>query len=766
MTQTQTELDQQRFATPFATLAVDRVMTWFIRCGGIAVIIAVFTIFLFILSKCMPLFGSASVTPGPALPLPVGTGAEQVVAMGIDEWGALPFVATRAGTVVLLDATGKRPAVQMPLALPVGRQAGAGRYDALNHRLMLGLDDGTLALATIAYSNDATTGVAATIAAPTLLAVAPEMAGGAPIAAGKTLAVGYGESGERRLAAVLREQDGRRQVLAASFTQEDGAATATLDKRFDLSALITGTPERLLVDSRGESLLVATSEGRVAYFVLSGDGELVLRQAFTPFEDNADARIASLDFVLGDVSLTISNPSGLCRAFSLFLKDGSDTRLFGQTKEFTDLPSGIGAYAASTRNKAFLVGAGNTASLRYLTSAAVRWEALQPFLVDAVALSSKYSAFALLGSDQQVHVFALDDQHPESGWASLFGKIWYEGASQPAYSWQSSGGSDDNEPKMSLVPLLIGTFKGTFYAMLFALPLALLGAIYTAEFMHPRFKSLVKPTVEVMAAMPSVVLGFLAALWLAQLLEHRVPSLLMAGICVPATAMLFGWWWARLPMRWRSRIKPGYEFIAFMPLMLAVGWASWNLGPALESLVFTAYDPLSKHLVGDFPQWWREHTGWAFDPHNSLVVGVMMGFAVIPIIFTISEDALSNVPTNLRSASLALGASRWQTALFVVVPTASAGIFSAVMIGFGRAIGETMIMVMATGNTPVMNFNIFDGMRTLSATIATELPEAPKDGTLYRTLFLCAVLLFTLTFLINTIAEVLRQRLREKYKTV
>ena len=144
----------------------------------------------------------------------------------------------------------------------------------------------------------------------------------------------------------------------------------------------------------------------------------------------------------------------------------------------------------------------------------------------------------------------------------------------------------------------------------------------------------------------------------------------------------------------------------------------------------------------------------------------MMGFAVIPIIFTIAEDALSNVPSALRSASLALGASRWQTALRVVVPTASAGIFSAVMIGFGRAIGETMIMVMATGNTPVMNGNIFDGMRTLSANIATELPEAPKDGTLYRTLFLCAVLLFSLTFLINTLAEVLRQHLREKYKTV
>ncbi len=264
MTQTQTELDQKRFATPFATLVVDRVMTWFIRFGGLAVIVAVFTIFLFILSKCLPLFGSAAVAPGAALPLPAGTSADQVVAMGIDEWGALPFVATRAGAVVLLDAAGRRPTSTLPIALPAGRQAGAGRYDALNHRLMLGLDDGTLALATIAYGNDAAHGVTATIAAPTLLPVAPAAVAGGGTATGKALAVGYGESGERRLAAVLREQDGRRQVLAATFTQEDGAATATLAKRFDLGAQITGTPERLLVDSRGESLLVATSEGRVA----------------------------------------------------------------------------------------------------------------------------------------------------------------------------------------------------------------------------------------------------------------------------------------------------------------------------------------------------------------------------------------------------------------------------------------------------------------------------------------------------------------------
>ena len=137
-----------------------------------------------------------------------------------------------------------------------------------------------------------------------------------------------------------------------------------------------------------------------------------------------------------------------------------------------------------------------------------------------------------------------------------------------------------------------------------------------------------------------------------------------------------------------------------------------------------------------------------------------MGFAVIPIIFTISEDAFSSVPSSLTAASLALGASRWQTAVRVVLPTASPGIFSAIMVGFGRAVGETMIVLMATGNTPVMEWSIFNGIRTLSANIAVEIPEAPHGGTLYRTLFLAAAMLFVMTFVVNTVAEIIRQRLR------
>jgi phosphate transport system permease protein len=145
-----------------------------------------------------------------------------------------------------------------------------------------------------------------------------------------------------------------------------------------------------------------------------------------------------------------------------------------------------------------------------------------------------------------------------------------------------------------------------------------------------------------------------------------------------------------------------------------------------------------------------------------LIVGFVMGFAVIPIIYTLAEDALSSVPAHLRLASLGAGATQWQTASRVVVPTAMSGLFSALMIGLGRAVGETMIVLMAAGNTPLMSWNIFDGFRTLSANIAVELPEAVRDSTHYRTLFLAGLCLFAMTFALNTLAEIVRQRVRRR----
>jgi phosphate transport system permease protein len=234
-----------------------------------------------------------------------------------------------------------------------------------------------------------------------------------------------------------------------------------------------------------------------------------------------------------------------------------------------------------------------------------------------------------------------------------------------------------------------------------------------------------------------------------------VPVLLMVAL-LPLFGTAGILVWGRLPRSLSQRLKPGMEIFVIVPLLVLGAWVTLQAGPLVEGWLFAS----------DFKGWLNQALGVVYDQRNSLVVGLAMGFAVIPIIFTIAEDSFSSVPSHLTAASLALGASRWQTATRVVLPTASPGIFSAIMIGFGRAVGETMIVLMATGNTPVMDWSIFNGMRTLSANIAVEVPEAPYGGTLYRTLFLAAGVLFCMTFVVNTIAEVIRQRLRERYRAI
>jgi len=203
-------------------------------------------------------------------------------------------------------------------------------------------------------------------------------------------------------------------------------------------------------------------------------------------------------------------------------------------------------------------------------------------------------------------------------------------------------------------------------------------------------------------------------------------------------------------------VPEGWDAALLIPVVLFLGWLSMSLSVPMEQAFFG----------GDMRAWLSHEMGIDFDQRNSLVVGLAMGFAVIPTIFSITEDAIFSVPKHLTLGSLALGATPWQTLVRVVILTASPGIFSAVMIGMGRAVGETMIVLMATGNTPVMDFSVFQGMRTLSANIAVEMPEAEVDSTHYRVLFLAALVLFAFTFVFNTLAELVRQRLRNKYSSL
>ncbi len=748
-----------RFRVARSTLAFDRFMTWFIRLGGLVVITAVAGIFVFILSQIIPLFRGAEVKEEKS----IAVEPKRYASLGVDEWSELPVLIAPDGTLTFIDPAGARAPQVVAPEFAEKREITAVAYSQQGQKVIVGTADGRFAVVNLNYSMNFTDGqqqVVQDVKADPFYPIAPEGA--------RILHIAYGDGGGTKLAAVICDVGGQIEVHAATLTEKRtlmGKGSIQVGGAFNLTRKLRGKPTHIRVTSNADGVLIATDAGEIDYFFRSGD-EIAVRQTFKPFADRPERRIAEMDFILGEVSLVVTNAAGENRVFSLFVPKDGDQRVWNLTKTFAKLPGAPDFFATSLRNKSFLIGSGKFASLRYSTTESVRWQDTLPFRVSHAVIAGKNDHILFLEDASRLHLYRLNDPHPEASFKALFGKLWYEGASEPKYEWQSTGGTDDFEPKLSLVPLIFGTFKGTFYALLFALPIALMAALYTSLFLEPSFKRYVKPVMEIMASLPSVVLGFLAALWLAPLLETRVPSVLTMAVLIPGSALCFGWFWAGLRYEVRRRIQPGYELFVFVPILLLTGWIGWELGPVVERMFFTVTDPTTGAKIADFRLWWPHFTGADYQQRNSLVVGFIMGFAVIPLIFTITEDALSNVPTALTSGSLALGASRWQTAVNVVLPTASAGIFSAVMIGLGRAIGETMIVVMATGNTPIMEMNIFSGMRTLSANIAVELPEAPHHGTLYRTLFLGAMMLFLMTFVVNTAAEIMRQRLRERFKTV
>ncbi len=428
---------------------------------------------------------------------------------------------------------------------------------------------------------------------------------------------------------------------------------------------------------------------------------------------------------------------------------------FRKIHDFGSHQKAVTQIYASPRNRNFLtIDAGGIAHLNFSTTSRTQLEfeaAESP--IQTATFSPKSNGILVIDNQERMGHYFLENPHPETTLKTLFGKVHYEGYSKPEFVWQSTGGTDEFESKLSLIPLIFGTFKGTLYAMLFSVPLAILGAIYISQFAPHRLSRIVKPTIEIMAALPSVVIGFLAGLYFSTLFEENLMLIILFLLFLPIVLFVGILVWRAVPERKRMQMPVGWELLFAIPLILITFWICYALAHPVEVALFS----------GNIKQWLFDNFNLVYDTRNSFVVGFALGFAVIPIIFTVSEDALGNVPKSLTSASLALGASRWQTVRRVVLPAASGGIFAAIMLGFGRAVGETMIVLMATGNTPILDLSPFNGFRAMSACIAVEIPEAPVGGTLYRVLFLTALLLFVFTFVINTLSAIIGDRLRKKY---
>ncbi|MEE4637196.1 MAG: ABC transporter permease subunit [Wenzhouxiangella sp.] len=721
-----------------------------VSAAGYGVVISLTLIFVFLFIEVLPLLRNASLEDPIAYPVPGGEGETLYLASERYQEAAVRF--SRDGTVAFFNPTDGRALGQQKLNFDGADVRSFAAGEPRTGLVAYGLSDGRAVVVRHEYDLDFPDDVREVIPKLTLPLDQPMVSiddQGQPL---DVLAIQRGSTGIGIAAAT---RDGR--LLLTRYASRRSFMTGETEftrSSYELPAP-PAAPTRLLLDITMQILLVGDARGFIHYYDISRPAEARLLDSQQVLQGAAGS-VSAMEYLLGTVSVIVGGSEGTVAQYFL-VRDEDNIGRLTRVREFRKHSGAITSIFPEFSRKGFVVGdASGGLGLHYGTSASTLFiRDVSDQAVLNASVGPRNDALMWTDGTGQVHYAALWNEHPESSFTALWNRVWYEGRSQPEYVWQSSSATDEFEPKLSLIPLSVGTLKAAFYAMLFAMPLAIFGAIYTAYFMSPKMRGLVKPTIEVMEALPTVILGFLAGLWMAPFVESNLPAVFSIFIVLPLLMLAFAWLWQHLPKKVRYLVPPGWEAAMLVPVILLGGWLCISMSPLIEIRFFD----------GSMRQWFTD-VGITYDQRNALVVGIAMGFAVIPTIFSIAEDAVFNVPRHLTQGSLALGATPWQTVIGVVILTASPGIFSAVMIGFGRAVGETMIVLMATGNSPVVNFNIFEGMRTLSANIAVEMPEAAVGGTHYRLLFLAALVLFGFTFILNTIAEVVRQRLRAKYSSL
>jgi len=720
--------------------------------GGLSVIVAIVLIFFYLLYVVFPLFEAAEAESVSQYNVPAATSGETLL-LAMEEQNEIAVRFTDQGKAVFFAVATGKILYQEALAIPDGIEITSfAQGDPTKGIVAYGLSDGRIVIAKhnykVTYPDD-------------VRLITPEIEyplGREPLVidiqgnALQTIAVRVDEDMTTVIAKTAANQ-----LVLSHYAKEESlfGDESTLQHSEAVINSLAMDVEYLLVDKEQRLMYLAAKDGNLSVYNISDKSSPVLLQHLNLLERGK--KITSLVFLNGEISLLVGDSSGLVRQWTI-IRDEKNQQVMKSLRAFKVSDAEIIAINAEQRRKGFMVvDAEGTVGIYHSTAEReiIKENVTQSKPV-ALTQSPRANAFLLLSKDYKIQFWRVHNEHPDVSLKSIWQKVWYESYPKPDYIWQSSSASNDFEPKMSLTPLVFGTLKAAFYAMMVAMPLAIMGAIYTAYFMAPAMRSYVKPTIELMEALPTVILGFLAGLWLAPFVEENLVGIFSLLMIVPLGVMVFAFCWQHLPASIKHRVANGWDAAILIPVIIILAWFAFAISPTIETQFFN----------GDMRVWMNESFGIGYDQRNALVVGLAMGFAVIPTIFSITEDAIFSVPKNLTVGSLALGATPWQTMTRVVLLTASPGIFSAVMIGFGRAVGETMIVLMATGNTPVMDLSIFQGMRTLSANIAVEMPEAEVDSTHYRVLFLAALVLFLFTFVFNTLAELIRQNLREKYSSL
>ena len=835
-------------------LFLDKLAHYVITIGGIGTIVAVLTVCFFLIYVVWPMFApvsseqEASISLGDlSQPQYVSVDDDRLLIWTINEFGVLNVVDSKSGEKV---SQKKIFGQQKPTALTMS---------PVHNLIAAGFGDGSIRLAHVSFNYsflDQETiessfhdmeegdvrrrGEGVVVKTPsrqwrqTSLSVKLDD----PLKISRSKSIERIDFTMSTAGPVIATYDEDHLIEVHKVTKKTNLMTMTTEKTlvstklpFDYSEKI-GDPKDVILIGQGGNLLALWEDGYSERYNLLDDEPFLAEKSKLAHR----SPVTAVGRFLGRNTILLGYQDGNTSAWFLTEPEKAETkdsRVWAEGHVFEGAGQAVASISSSKRQRLALIAYENShAKMVHVTSERVIYDGEGIANPTCVAIAPKDDGLALC-SEKEIALVKINAEHPDVTFASLFFPVWYESYEGPETVWQSSSASDDAEPKLGLWPLIFGTLKATFYSLLFGVPIALGAAIYSSEFMPPSVKKSVKPVIEMMASLPSVVLGFLGGIIVSVWMKDYVVDVLAALFIVPLTVagaayvtqllsrdlmmkamkyrlliiggpcFILGWFLSMGVGSIAENLVFGGDFIAWLEgngssfggvwylclpisiVLVIIGISRWGK-PALieklrgESIARCAMIDAIKFFVciisvilmaallaGFFILIGLDFRGSGalfdiYETRNAMVVGFMMAFAIIPIIYTIADDALSTVPSHLRAASLGSGATPWQTAIRIVVPTAMSGLFSAVMVGLGRAIGETMIVLMAAGNTPIKDFNIFNGLKTLSANIASELPESVVGSTHYRTLFLSALVLFIMTFILNTVAESIRNRFRKQ----
>jgi len=571
----------------------DRIATGVVTTGGIAVILCIIAILVFIGIETIPLWqgvkselvstfilrespdlASYSTDSPDAKDFPF-------IALGTEEYREIGVIVTNDGLVSFLSLKDGSTIKKLQLPGLSGTKI-VSSYDSDNNKLYsFGTEDGRILPVKISYT--------ASFEGDKRIIV-PDAREEEPLAIGTSplLGIAYEEDEDGNSAAASYTAEGK--LIFSAVEVSSGLLGDGEKQQFttDLTTSLAGSKASALeIDSSLSNLFVGTENGKLYHFSLRNkqNPELLDSLSVSP---NSSSPVTALAFLLGDRSLIVGDGAGDVSVwFEVTDPTSPRGKVLTKIHELPPLELPVTNILSSKRDRGFIASdSGGNINLYHATSERM----LKSFKADAPVMNLAYSpkADGIIALDQKgkLYDWNVDNPHPETSLKTLFGKVWYEGYSKPEYVWQSTGGTDDFEPKLSLTPLAYGTLKGAIYALIFAIPLAIFSALCVSQFMHPSLRNTIKPVLEVMAALPSVVLGFFAGLWLAPVIEKIIPAVFAMPVVLTIFTLTAVLIWGYLPRSIKGRFKEGSELFLLIPVILLGVIVTLWLNSPIEHLIF------------------------------------------------------------------------------------------------------------------------------------------------------------------------------------